>query len=86
MMKAPGFLDKDKEKLWIEAASTATKTDNLLIRKGEQHRPHKIFYQQYPEYQDHLCTFGEKEIMTNKAGHQMKSKLEDQGSVCTFMG
>jgi len=43
MMNAARMNQQEKEKYWIEAAATATKVDNLLIRKGEKAGPHINF-------------------------------------------
>ena len=86
MLRAANMTKKEKEKLWTEAASTATKVDNLLIRKGEKRGPYRRFYKKDPEYQRHLRVFGEKGIMTKKSGRDIKSKLEDRGQICTFLG
>ena len=36
MLQAAGMKQSKKERYWIKAALTATKVDNLLIRKGER--------------------------------------------------
>ena len=86
MLRDARMTKGQKDRYWTEAASTATKIDNLLIRKGETHCPYKRFYNNYPNYARHLRVFGEKGIVTKKMGSEIKSKLEDRGILCTFMG
>ena len=86
MMKQAGFSDNEKQKFWTECASTATKTDNVLIRKGQQESPYKQFYKEDPAYQKHLKPFGTKAVMTTKRGSDIKGKLDDRGTLCTFLG
>ena len=86
MLSATGMTQAEKERYWIEAAATATKVDNLLIRKGETKGPYRRFYRQDPDYQNHLRVFGEKGVVTKKMGRDIKSKLEDRGQLSTFFG
>ena len=54
MLRDANMSKKDKEIYWIEAASTATKVDNLLIRKGEKGSPYFRFYNEPTSYEKHL--------------------------------
>ena len=76
---------KDKHELWTEAASTATKLDNILCDDKEE-SPHRKFYGEDPEYERYLRTFGEMGIVTVDPGGAIKSKLEDRGIKCMFLG
>ena len=40
MLQVAGMKQYEKERYWIEAASTATKVNNLLIMKGEMEGPY----------------------------------------------
>ena len=85
MLKLAKMTEKEKKNL-IEAAASAIKVDNLLIRKGEKKGPYCRFYKSHPNYQNHLHIFGEQGVMTNKTGREIKAKLEDRGKLCTFIG
>ena len=82
-MLSAGLSQKEKEELWTEAASTATKLDNIMCEKGHQ-SPHYTFYNKNPEYEDHLRIFGELGIVTFKPGPGIKSKLEIEGLSACF--
>lgn len=53
MMLGAGLDERSKLKLWMEAAATATKLDNILSIEGES-SPYKKFYGEDPKYQHHL--------------------------------
>ncbi len=86
MMRAGNMTEKEKQTFWIEAASTAKKVDNLLIRKGETKGQYQAIYGSRPDYEQHLRTFWEKGIVTKKMGNEVKAKIEDRGLVYTFLG
>jgi len=85
MMKGAGLNEDEKMKLWMEAAATATKLDNILATKGEE-SPYKKFYGEEAPYQNHLRTFGELGIVTLSPGSTIKAKLADRGEKCMFLG
>ncbi|MFM8622083.1 MAG: reverse transcriptase domain-containing protein, partial [Holophagaceae bacterium] len=85
MMRGAGFDDSSKMKLWMEAASTATKLDNILSLPSAI-SPYKKFYGADAKYQDYLRTFGEIGIVTKNPGGTIKAKLEDRGERCMFLG
>ena len=45
-----------------------------------------MFYKEDPGYLPHLKPFGKKGVMTIKRGSEIKAKLKDQGTLCTFLG
>jgi len=85
MMLGAGLDASSKLKLWMEAAATATKLDNILSMANEE-SPYKKFYGKDPDYQNHLQTFGELAIVTKNPGGVIKSKLDDRGEKCMFLG
>ena len=85
MMLGAGLDESSKMKLWMEAAATATKLDNILSVAGES-SPYKNFYGEDPKYQDHLRIFGEIGIVTKNPGSSIKAKLDDRGEKCLFLG
>ena len=44
MMIQAGFSQQDKRKFWCEVISTATKLDNIMVRKKRTKPPHTLFY------------------------------------------
>jgi len=85
MMTGAGLDESQKQKLWKEAAATATKLDNILAKEGES-SPYQKFYGEETLYQSHLRTFGEVGIVTKKPGTTIKAKLDDRGERCIFLG
>ena len=81
MMTAANFDTKEKHELWMEAASTATKLDNILC-EGDEKSPHLKFYGENAGYEKYLRTFGEIGIVTINPGGAIKSKLDDRGMKC----
>ena len=85
MMLSAGMDTTAKQKYWMEAAATATKLNNILNEKGKP-SPHKLFYGDDPEYEKHLRNFGELGVVTSSPGGTIRSKLEDRGTTCMFVG
>ena len=85
MMASAGIDGEAKQRLWMEAAATATKLDNILHNDGDV-SPYKKFYQEDPDYEKHLRTFGELGVVTVQPGGTIKSKLEDRGTKSMFLG
>jgi len=85
MMLGAGLDESSKLKLWMEAAATATKLDNILSATGKD-SPYKQFYGKEPHYINHLRTFGEEGIVTTSPGSSIKAKLDDRGTKCLFLG
>ena len=44
MMLTAGFSQQDKRKFWCEVISTATKLDNIMVRKDRTKPPYSLFY------------------------------------------
>ena len=85
MMIGAGFEEERRHELWTEAASTATKLDNILSNDGKT-TPYNLFYGKNPEYEKYLRTFGEIGIVAVKPGHTIKNKLGNRGITCMFLG
>jgi len=85
MMNGAKWNDEMKQAHWMEAASTATKLENILNEKGSK-TPYYAFYNENPDYEANLRTFGELGIVTETPGQSIKSKLQDRGIKCMFVG
>ena len=79
-------LPREREKIWAEAAATATKLENIIVDKKEDKCPYYQIYGKMPDYSKYLRTFGEVSIVPLKTGNQMKAKLDDRGTACIFVG
>ncbi len=76
MMKATKWDDERTHRLWMEAATTATKHDSIMNESGET-SPHQKFYNEAPAFKKHLKTFGQVGVVTLKPG-----RLIIQQNVC----
>ena len=85
MMTSAGLDENTRHRLWMEAAATATKLDNILHNKGEL-SPYRKFYKEDPAYEKHLRTFGELGVVALYPGERIKAKLDDRGIKCMFLG
>ena len=50
MMIGAGFSQQDKRKFWCEVISTATKLDNIMVRKERTKPPYTLFYTDESKY------------------------------------
>ena len=86
MMITADFSQQDKRKFWCEVISTATKLDNIMVRK-ERTNPHfTLFYNDEPKYMKFLRSFGEMAVIAISDGKKMRSKLDTGGSTGIFVG
>ena len=74
MMITAGFSQQDKKKFWCEVISTATKLDNIMIRKERTKPPVTLFYNDAPKYIKFLRSFGEMAVIAISDGKKMRSK------------
>ena len=49
MMITAGFSPQDKRKFWCEVISTATKLDNIMVRKDRTKPPFTLFLNEEPK-------------------------------------
>ena len=63
MMLTAGFSQQDKRKFWCEVISTATKLDNIMVRKERTKPPYTLFYNDEPKYKKYLRSFGEMAVI-----------------------
>ena len=76
MMLTAGFSQQDKRNFWCEVISTATKLDNIMVRKGRTKSPYTLFYNDEPKYKKYLRSFGEMAVIAISDGKKMRSKLD----------
>ena len=78
MMLTAGFSQQDKRKFWCEVISTATKLDNIMVRKERTKPPFTLFYDDEPKYMKFLRSFGEMGVIAISDGKKMRSKLDTE--------
>ena len=86
MMLTAGFSQQDKRKFWCEVISTATKLDNIMVRKERTKPPYTLFYNDEPKYRKYLRSFGEMAVIAISDGKKMRSKLDTRGRAGIFVG
>ena len=86
MVIQPGFSQQDKRKFWCEVISTATKLDNIMVRKERTNPPHTLFYNEEARYMKYLRSFGEMAVIAISDGKKMRSKLDTRGRTGIFVG
>ena len=86
MLIQAGLEPKHKGELWCEVISTATKLDNIMVRPERTKPPYTLFYGQDAKYAQSLRIFGEMAVVAIHEGKKMRSKLDDRGKTCMFVG
>ena len=86
MMIEAVFSQQDKRKFWCEVISTATKLDNIMVRKERTKPPYTLFYKKEPKYKNYLRSFGEMAVIAISDGKKMRSKLDTRGKTGIFVG
>ena len=76
MMLTAGFSQQDKRKFWCEVISTATKLDNIMVRKERTKPPYSPFYNNEAKYMKFLRSFQEMAVIAITDGKKMRSKLD----------
>ena len=86
MLIQAGLEPKYKGELWCEVISTSTKLGNIMVRPERTKPPHTLFYGKDAKYAKSLRTFGEMGVIAIHEGKKMRSKLDDRGKTCMFLG
>ena len=85
MMIQADFSQQDKRKFWCEVISTATKFDNIMVRKERTKPHHTLFYNEVATYMKYLRSFGEMAVIAISDGKKMRSKLDTRGRTGIFV-
>ena len=86
MLIQAGIDSKGKGEFWCEVISKATKLDNIMVRPERTKPPHTLFYGNDAKYMKYMRTFGEMVVIAIHEGKKMRSKLDDRGKTCMFVG
>ena len=86
MLIKAGIDSKGKGEFWCEVISTATKLDNRMVRPERTKPPNTLFYGKDAKYMRCIRTFGELAVIAIHEGKKMRSKLDDRGKTCMFVG
>ena len=66
--------------------STATNLDNIMVQPDRTKPPFTLFYNKDVKYMKHLRSFGEMAVVAIHEGKKMRSKLDNRGKTCMFVG
>ena len=83
MLIQAGINSKEKGEFWCEVISTATNLDNIMVRPDT---PYTLFYNKDAKFMKHLRSFGEMAVVAIHEGKTMRSKLDNRGKTCMFVG
>ena len=86
MLIQAGIDSKGKGEFWCEVISTATKMDNIMVRPERAKPPYTLFYGNNAKYMKYMRTFGEMAVVAIHEGKKMRSKLDNRGKTCMFVG
>ena len=86
MLIQAGVESKYKGEFWCEVISTATKLDNIMVSPERPKPPHTLFYGKDAKYMKYMRTFGEMAVVAVQEDKKMRSKLDNRGETCMFVG
>ena len=75
-----------KGEFWCEVIYTATKLDKIMVRPERTKPPYTLFYSKDAKYMKHMRIFGEMAVVAIHEGKKMRSKLDNRGKTCMFVG
>ena len=86
MLIQAGFNSKENGEFRCEIISTATNLDNIILRPERTKPPYTLFYNKDVKFMKHLRSFAEMAVVAIHEGKKMRSKLDNRGKSCTFVG
>ena len=86
MLIQAGINSKEKGEFWFEVISTATNLDNIMVRPDRTKPPYTLFYNKDAKFMKHLGCFGEMAVVAIHEGKKMRSKFDNRGETCMFVG
>ena len=86
MLIQAGINSKEKGEFWCEVIATARNLDNIMVRPDRTKTPYTLFYNKDAKLMKHLRSFGEMAVVAIHEGRTMRSKLDNTGKTCMFVG
>ena len=77
---------KGKREFWCEVISTATRLDNIMVRPERTKPPHTLLYGKDAKCMKYMRTCGEMAVVAIHESKKMRSKLDNRGKTCMFVG
>ena len=85
IMHSAGIDKSTKQKIWTECAHIATLMDNLLFYDNGKNVNDRLKNNQ-PKFTKNMRKFGEIGIALNHSLKNIRSKVDDKGIACIFVG
>ena len=86
MLIQAGINSKEKGEFWCEVISTATNLDNIMVRPDRRKPPYALIYNKDAKLMKPLRSFGEMAVVAIHEGEKMRSRLDNRGKTCMFVG
>ena len=86
MMNHAGFTMDKRQKLWCEAAQTATMLDNILAQESAKGPPFTQFFGVDAKYAKHLRVFGEMCVVADTDIKVGRTKIDPRCKISLFVG
>ena len=81
-----GIKSKGKGEFWCEVISTATILHNIMVRPDRTKPPYTLLCNKDEKFMKQLNAFGEMTVVVICEGKKMRSKLNNRGKTCMFVG
>ena len=86
MMNHAGFTMAKRQRLWCEAAQTATMLNNILVQDSAKSPPFTQFFGVDAKYAKHLRVFGEMCVVADTDNKVGRNKIDPRGKISLFVG
>ena len=86
MLIQAGIDSKGKGAFWCKVISIATKLDNVMVSPERTKPPNTLFYSKDAKYMKYMRSFGEMAVVAIHERIKMRSKLDNRGKTCMFVG
>ena len=86
MLIQAGINAKEIGEFWCEVISTGSSLENVMVRPDRTKPPYTLFYNKDAKYMKNLRSFGEIAVAAIHEGKMMRSKLDNRGKTCMFVG
>ena len=85
-MNHAGFTMAKRQRLWCEAAQTATMLDNILVQDSAKSPPFTQFFGVDTKYAKHLRVFGDMCVVADTDNKVGRTEIDPRGKISLFVG
>ncbi|MGL4341755.1 MAG: reverse transcriptase domain-containing protein, partial [Lactococcus lactis] len=86
MLNAAGLTKELRDGIWTEAAKTASDIENTIVSENKPISANNKFYNKVETKLKAVKPFGDIAIIERNSKRGMRSKLEDRGRACLYLG